>query len=161
MCVGGVDCENCVVAKSVVHVQSNYRHCNVHYIYRLNHVMSFIREFEETGCALNNLKGGAEFKWSVRTDETVLRVEEEYSKKDQVIQFLSSLKNLTLLATTYYITKFSDSIYRCFLTRYKFFNNEWSRQSWSMCWIRSRESLYSEQHLLYRWGPFVFNGIVK
>jgi hypothetical protein len=51
-------------------------------------------------------------------------VEEEYSKKDQVVQFLSSLKNLTLLATTYYTIKFSDSMYRCFLTKYKFFNDE-------------------------------------
>jgi len=155
MCVGGVYCENCLVAKSVVHVQSNYRHFNVHYIYRWNHVTSFIRESEEIGSALNNLKGGAECKWSVRADETVLRVEEEYSKKDQVVQFLS-LKNLTLLAIIYYTTKFSDSIYRCFLTRYKFFNDEWSRQSWSMRWLRSRESFYSEQHLLYRRGPFVF-----
>jgi hypothetical protein len=51
-------------------------------------------------------------------------VEEEYSKKDQVVQFLSFLKNLTPLATTYYTAKFSDSIYRSFLTRYTFFSNE-------------------------------------
>jgi hypothetical protein len=120
MCVGGVYCENCLIAKSVVHVQGNYRHFNVHCIYRWNHVTSFIWEFKETGSALNNLKGGDECKQSVRTDDTVLRVEEEYSKKEQVVQFLSSLKNLTLLAT-YLMTKSSDSIYRCFLTRYRFF----------------------------------------
>lgn len=72
--------------------------------------MSSIREFEETGSALNKLRGGIESTWTVRIYETVLRVNEEYSKKDQVGQFLSSLKNLTLLSTTYYMTKFSDSI---------------------------------------------------
>jgi hypothetical protein len=62
MCVGGVYRENCLVAKSVVHLQSNYRHFNVHYIYRLNLVTGFIGEFEGTGSALNTLKGGAECK---------------------------------------------------------------------------------------------------